>query len=284
MEQLLKQDDLVAYFNADTALNTSSNVEVIAARDSYKKALYSVTYTNSTAGAATLGAVSSVGGGTQLVFQFGTTQATGAAKYLTATLAAGDKQDDIADAVMTAINADADYVAATITSATNNFFQVTKRVSGTATLNTSPVDVSFPSISFVIDAAQTSTKATLTPSAYNVASNLAGKNSQLFTLTAAAPVVKNGLRVTLRNTGNVAFPATTTVVLSGASDTALETANNAAPNGVNNLIVAGVNIPTWVSTTKEDAEDYVTTFTEISAGTETGTAAVAAKVTNRTGW
>ena len=96
----------------------------------------------------------------------------------------------IADAVMTAINADADYVAATITSATSNFFQVTKNVSGTATLNTSPVDATFPSVSFVIDAAQTSTKATLTPSAYNVASNLAGSNSSLFTLAAAAPVVK----------------------------------------------------------------------------------------------
>jgi hypothetical protein len=277
-------DDLVAYLNADTALNTSSNVEVIAARDSYKKALYSVTYTDSTLGAATLAVVSGIAGGAQLVFQFGTTQSTGLAKYLTATLAAGDTQAGIADAVRAAIHADADYSAVTITSAGSNFVLVTKNVSGTATLNTSPVDVSFPSISFVIDAAQTSTKATLTPTAYNVASNLAGSNSSLFTLTASAPTVKNGLRVTLRNTGNVAFPATTTVVLSGASDTALETANNAAPTGTNNIIAAGVNIPTWVSTTKEDAEDYVSTFASISAGTVTGNAVVAAKTTNRTGW
>ena len=277
-------DDLVAYLNADTSFNTSSNTEIIAARDAYKKALYSVTYTDSTLGAATLATVSAIGGGAQLVFQFGTTQATGLAKYLTATIAAGDQQDDIADAVMAAIHADADYVAVTITSATSNFFQVTKNVSGTATLNTSPVDVSFPSVSFVIDAAQTSTKATLTPSAYNVASNLAGSNSSLFTLASAAPTVKNGLRITLRNTGNVAFPAATTVVLSGASDTALETANNDAPTGTNNIIAAGVNIPTWVSTTKEDAEDYITVFTDISAGTVTGAAAVAGKTTNRTGW
>jgi hypothetical protein len=276
-------DDLVAYLNADTALNTSSNVEVIAARDSWKKALYSVNYTNSTLGAATLGVVSSVGGGTALVFQFGTTQATGDALYLTATLAANDTQDDIADAVMTAINAHAEYSASTITSAGSNFFVVTKNVSGSPTQNTSPLQVSFPSISFVIDAAQTSTTATLTPSAYNVASNLAGKNSSLYTLTAAAPTVKNGLRVTLKNTGSVAMPSTTTVVVSGASNTAIATSAGIS-NGVNGVMLAGKNIPTWVSTTYEAPEDYVTTFAQISAGTQSGSAAVAAKLTNRTGW
>ena len=79
------------------------------------------------------------------------------------------------------------------------------------------------------------------------------------------------------------MPAATTVVLSGASDTALETANNGAPNGVNNLILAGKNIPTWVASTNEAPEDYVTTFAQITAGTA-GSAAVAAKLTNRTGW
>jgi hypothetical protein len=284
-------DDLVAYLNADTSLNTSSNVEVIAARDSWKKALYSITYTNSTAGAASLGAVSAVSGaqnngltaGTALMFQFGNHQGTGLAKYLTATVAAGDRQDGIADAVRAAIEADADYSAATITSAGSNFVLVTKMVSGTATQNTSPVDMSFPSISFVIDAAGTSTTAVLTPSAYNVASNSGAVTSQLFSLSAAAPVVKNGLRITLRNTGNVVMPATTTVVVSGASNTAIAT-GAIAPNGVNGIIAAGVNIPSWVSTTKEDAEDYVTVFTDISAGTTTGSAAVAGKTTNRTGW
>ena len=275
-------DDLVAYLNADTALNTSSNVEVIAARDSWKKALYSVNYTNSTLGAATLGVVSAVGGGTALVFQFGTTQATGDALYLTATLAANDTQDDIADAVMIAINAHAEYSASTITSAGSNFFVVTKNVSGSPTQNTSPLEVSFPSISFVIDAAQTSTTATLTPSAYNVASNLAGKNSSLYTLTAAAPTVKNGLRVTLKNTGSVAMPSTTTVVVSGASNTAIATSAGIS-NGVNGIIQAGKNIPTWVASTNEAPEDYVTTFAQITAGTA-GSAAVAAKLTNRTGW
>ena len=37
-------------------------------------------------------------------------------------------------------------------------------------------------------------------------------------MASAAPTVKNGLRITLRNTGNVAFPAATTVVLSGVAN------------------------------------------------------------------
>jgi hypothetical protein len=257
-------DDLVAYLNADTSLNTGANVDVIAARDSWKKAIYSTTYVNSTLAAATGGAVSSVAGGTALVFGFGTTQSTGLAKYLTAVVAAGDTSDDIADAVMTAINSDVDYSAATRTSGTSNFFTVTKNVSGTATQNTSPLDVSFPSISFVLDAAQTSTTASLTPTAYNVASNLAGSNSSLFTLSATAPSVKNGLRVTLKNVGSTIMPTTTTVVVSGASNTAIAT-SAAASTGTNGIMAAGVNIPSWVSTTNESPEDYVTTFAQIAA-------------------
>ena len=284
-------DDLVAYLNADTALNTSSNVEVIAARDSWKKALYSVNYTNSTLGAATLGVVSAVGGGTALVFQFGTTQATGDALYLTATLAANDTQDDIADAVMIAINAHAEYSASTITSAGSNFFVVTKNVSGSPTQNTSPLEVSFPSISFVIDAAQTSTTATLTPSAYNVASNVAGKNSSLYTLTAAAPTVKNGLRVTLKNTSSQAFASAVSLYATAVSNTAIiANSGNVAdgnpsanPNGADNLLVLGTNAPSYAN--YASVEQYVTAYGDITAGTTTTTGStVAAVSTNRTGW
>ena len=79
------------------------------------------------------------------------------------------------------------------------------------------------------------------------------------------------------------MPATTTVVVTAVSNAALKTSAGAS-NGVNGIMAAGVNIPSWVSTTYEAPEDYVTTFAQISAGTESGDAAVAAKVTNRTGW
>ena len=113
--------------------------------------------------------------------------------------------------MMTAINSDAQYQAVTMTSTGSNVFKVTRSVSGTAAVDMSPL-ISIPTPSVVYDAAQTSTTAGLTPSAYNVASNLAGKNSSLYTLSVTG-VDKNGLRVTLKNTGSLAFPSTVTCLL-----------------------------------------------------------------------
>ena len=97
----------------------------------------------------------------------GTDAGTGAAKYIaTGTVAAGSASDDIATAMMTAINNDAQYQAVTMTSVGSNVFKVTRSVSGTATTDMSPL-ASIPTPSIVYDAAQTSTTAGLTPSAYN---------------------------------------------------------------------------------------------------------------------
>ena len=147
----------------------------------------------------------------------------------------------------------------------------------------SPLALAVPTPSLVIDAAQTSTTATLTPSAYNVASNLAGKNSSLYTLSITG-TDKNGLRVSLKNTGSLAFPSTVTLVGDTASNTAIIT-SAAAQDGVNGLLVDGVNIASYNATNSPSTADYVTSFTEISAGTTTTTtAAVTAVTLNRTGW
>jgi hypothetical protein len=272
-------DHLVTYLNNNTSYNTTDNMEIIAARDGAKSLLVTVSYVNSTAGAATAGVTSSAGA---ITFQMGTDAGTGAAKYLaTASLPAGSAADDIADGLMDAIHADAQYQAVTMTSINSNVFKVTRSVSGTATADMSPL-ASIPTPSFVLDAAQTSTVAGLTPSAYNVASNLAGSNSSLFTLSAAG-VDKAGLRVSLKNTGSLAFPATVTLVGDTASNTAIIT-SAAAQDGVNGLLVDGVSIGSYSSANYTGTADYVTTFAQVSAGTTSTTGAVTAVNTNRTTW
>ena len=65
----------------------------------------------------------------------------------------------------------------------------------------------------------------------------------------------------------------------------LTTTGAAAPNGENGLLVDGVSIASYNATTDPSVADYVTSFTEISAGTTTTTtAAVTAVTLNRTGW
>ena len=272
-------DHLVTYLNNNTTYNVTDNMEIIAARDGAKSLLVTVSYVNSTAGAAVAGLTSSAG---IITFQMGTDAGTGAALYLaTASLPAGSATDDIADGVMDAINADGQYQAVTMTSIGSNVFKVTRSVSGTATADMSPL-VSIPTPSFVLDAAQTSTVAGLTPSAYNVASNLAGSNSSLFTLSTSG-AAKAGLRVSLKNTGSLAFGSTVTLVGDVQSNTAIIT-SAAAQDGVDGLLVDGVSIGTYSSANYTGTADYVTTFAQVSAGTTATTGAVTAVNTNRTTW
>jgi len=284
-------DDLVAFMNADTSLNTTEGLDIVAARDGAAKAFYTVTYINSTLGNATAGAISATSGtqlngltaGTDLVFQFGT-DLTGAPLYLTATVAADDEQEGIADAVMTAINANGQYAAATIASSGDNVFVVTRNTSGTSTRDMSPLVGSFPTIDYVIDAAGTSTTAVLVPSAYNVASNTAGIASSLFSLPDVAAVTKYGIRMSLKNVGTVAFTTTVTATLAAVSNTAIVPTSITSVNGYDNLLVEGTNIATYNATTDPDVRTYVATFAQISAGTSTTTGAVTASLINRTGW
>ena len=287
--------DLINYVNADTALNTADNVELIAAQDGYNRAAYTISYTNSpgTSGAVE-GVVSTAG---NLYFTFGTDTGTGATNQLTAALLAGDSEADVADAIMTAINAHADYAAATATgNANSNRFIVTRNVSGTGGVNASPeiTSSSFPTIDISVGVATTT--AVLTGSAYNgviraldmaagsaSAINARGTASGFFSIPDVSGTYLAGLRLTLRNDGNIALVGTTTAVIAGASNTAIN-ANTGDPDGTDNLLVKGVNISTYVASTNEGPATYVAAFSDIASGTTTTTGAVTAVLTDRTGW
>ena len=95
---------------AQTQSTVGANIDVTAAQDAHAMGLYSVSYLNSTGANATAGAVSTAG---NLLFTFGNDEDgadSDATLTLTAVLAQGDTDDDIADAVMTAINADGLYL------------------------------------------------------------------------------------------------------------------------------------------------------------------------------
>ncbi|MED5354230.1 MAG: hypothetical protein VX573_00265 [Bacteroidota bacterium] len=287
--------DLINYVNADTALNTADNVELIAAQDGYNRAAYTIAYTNSpgTSGAVE-GVVSTAG---NLYFTYGTDTGTGATNQLTAALLAGDSEADVADAIMTAINAHADYSAVTATgNANSNRFIVTRNVSGTGGANTSPeiTSSSFPTIDISVGVATTT--AVLTGTAYNgvISSavltagsassiNARGTASGFFSIPDVSGTYLAGLRLTLRNDGNVALVGTTTAVIAGASNTAIS-ANTGDPDGTDNLLVKGVNISTYVASTNEGPATYVAAFSDIASGTTTTTGAVTAVLTDRTGW
>ena len=52
-----------------------------------------------------------------------------------------------------------------------------------------------------------------------------------------------------------------------------------------NLLVEGTNAPTWAAGVNDSIKDYVTAYSDITAGTTTTTGStVAAVTTNRTGW
>ena len=198
---------------------------------------------------------------------------------------------------MAAINAHADYSAVTATgNANSNRFIVTRNVSGTGGANTSPeiTSSSFPTIDISVGVATTT--AVLTGTAYNgvikaadLASgsassiNARGTASGFFSIPDVSGTYLAGLRLTLRNDGNVALVGTTTAVIAGASNTAI-TANTGDPDGTDNLLVKGVNISTYVASTNEGPASYVAAFSDIASGTTTTTGAVTAVLTNRTGW
>jgi hypothetical protein len=75
--------------------------------------------------------------------------------------------------------------------------------------------VSFPDITFYTSSATTT--AGLVPTAYNVASNTVGAASQLYSLSSSKRI-HNGLRLSVKNVGSVAFSANVTAVMQIASN------------------------------------------------------------------
>ena len=283
--------DLIGFMNADTSLDTGYNIDISAAQDGFNKALYTITYTNSTGAAATAGLVSTSG---LLAFTFGTNLSDGSVKSLAANVTDGNAAAGIATGVIAAINSDGtgDYTAAA-TGGNGNAFYVTKAVSASGQ-DTSPLITlsSFPAISF--EAAGSTTTAVLTPDGYTTVSvsnltlidgtatevNSLGSSNSLYSLTSGKSLL-SGLRITLTNDGSVAMG--TVGVSMGVSNTGIiNTVTDLDSSIAAGLMTAGTNIATFGGSNGESMANYVAAFSAISSGTTSG--AVTAVTTDRTGW
>ena len=76
-------------------------------------------------------------------------------------------------------------------------------------------------------------------------SNVEGSNSSFYSFT-VTETKKYGIRVTLKNTGSLAFASTVGTYANKDSNTAIVTGTAAQGVLTNGLLVAGVNITTWV--------------------------------------
>ena len=262
---------------------TTDGVEVIAARDSYKKAFYTITFVSSTGGTAAAGSVSTAG---NLIVEFGDQEDDSTDLDSTVALAAGDSQADVANAIMTAINASDEYTAATVTSNSSNVFTVMAHVANSAGLDVSPLAPgfnggSFPSIVYDLDSSTVSMVRGDTSSDLDEA-----RNDGLFQLPTVAPVMRNGMRVSIKNTGNIAFPTASTVTNNTVSGTAIVSVGGAdVANAELNDFDRGINTPTGskdgdLDVAGEMIYTYVALFSEINPGGSV----TATKLTNRLGW
>ena len=262
---------------------TQDGVEIIAARDAYKRAFYTITFVSSTGGTAVAGSVSTAG---TLLVEFGDQEDDTTDLDLSVTLAAGDSQADVAEAIRAAIHASDEYTAATETSNSSNVFSVMAHVANSAGLDVSPLapgfnDGSFPSIVYDLDGSTVSMVRGDTASDLDEA-----RNDGLFQLPTVAPVMRNGMRVSVKNTGSIAFPTTSTVTNNTVSGTALVSVGGAGVADAElNDFDRGLNAPTGsqdgdLDVAGEMIYTYVALFTEINPGGSV----TATKLTNRLGW
>jgi len=295
-------DQLVAYMNADTTLD-GLGIDIIADRTGYEQTLLTFVYTESTGAAQVAGNTSGTG---QTAYTVTVTE-TGANSIVYATNANNDAAANIADDFKAAINT-ATGIDISVADGTNTDQLVaTRMISGGSTADYSPLAVNV-TVTPIIDAAQVSTSipllgnatldygarlvaATAAGGGYNsttpsAISNASAKASGYFNFDVTESAL-GGIRVSLKNTGSLAFASAVTLIATAVSNTAIITETvkgdgTKADDGWHNLLVAGTNAPTYANDPAIQA--YITAFTEITSGTTTTTAAVAAVDTDRTGW
>jgi len=281
----------------DTYDLSAANLDIEAALDSAERYIYTVTYnsiSNSVTSAATVSATGFINA------TFGLDLA-GDSRVLSWTATAGDAAEQIADDLVTAIDALADYNATSITTGINAYksFYVTRDVSGTDTVDRSPLMAAAPALNFVIDAAMTSTTAVLGKAGvggYETASHLSNTYaSSRFSLPSITPTKQSNLRITLKGTNGLAMNSAVTLTFAGnTSNTAISSTITGA-QGANELshllLVDGVSIVSASANGSSGTADatattyYVAASNAISAGTENiQTAGVTAITTDRTGW
>jgi outer membrane murein-binding lipoprotein Lpp len=296
--------DLVNYMNADTTL-AGLGIDVTASRDGFEKWLYTVEYITASGTIQAATASSTTG---YINATFGTSE-NGTTQVLSSYFTAAPTEAQIANALMADIealnlwNATTGVAHNSNPAARSNKFWVTRNVSksGYSEQDTSPLAIDPPSLTFVLDAAQTSTTLTLTPSTFDglfdsvsnagSVSNLNGSTSSagatpVFSIFASKAQYE-GLAIRLKNTGTTAFSSSVTLTHMGTSQVAINSAGG--KTGVADLLVAGTNMVTAASVTSSSGSTsskptyWVASFANINNGTPT-TQGDAAVTTDRTGW
>jgi hypothetical protein len=276
-------DDLVAYINADTSLD-GLGINLVADRAGYEKTLMTLNYTISGDNGAsnTTGTLASVG---KVWYTVNTTE-TGSSSYIETTVAnaLGGTTSSIRSGLVQALNA---HNFGAVKGTNDNQIIVTRMISGGTTTDKSGLS-SIVNVTPYIDLAQTSTTAVFLTGV----NNYAAKTSGNFAFTVTEEEI-SGIRITLRNSGSVAFSSAVSLYGAAASNTAILTAGDgegtvvdgtAKPNGTDRLLVSGTNVAAWTATYTSPG-DLVTDYGDIAAGTTTTTsAAVTAVSTDRTGW
>jgi hypothetical protein len=289
--------DLVAYVNGDTSWG--SDITVTATNTGFMRSNQTVNFTRAVTGNP--GQVSVTGSNSKLWFKLGSTSISG-----TITLTNSEVAADIAQGLATTISSMKNtaqaytYGAAYIAGGT---IAITKRVSvaGYPDDITSGVS-SLPAISFVIDAAQTSTTLGLgtgnTGAAPTTTSNLASLNQAGWSSGIFLNVTKNdvpGVTVKLVNSNNGVAELATDVIsaanvyatnTSGTMGATGRTTSITTENRVLQRIItdAGYTTQMLVSGTHflGPNSTHAAVFADVSTATTSTTQAAA--VTNRSGW
>ncbi len=275
-------DQLVSYINADTSLQ-ALGIDVSADRQGFEKTLLAMTFTTSSNNGLTnsAGQISAAG---RIAYNVTTTE-TGATSTIYSVDASAD--DGVANLTLDLRDALQAHNFSAAAGTNNNQLIVSRMISGGTTTDRSPLHTQV-TVAPVIDASQGSTIATFLKG--DTVSNLAGKTSGNFEFSVSSADI-SGFRVTLKNTSSQAFATAVSLYATAVSNTAIiANSGNVAdgnpsanPNGADNLLVLGTNAPTFAN--YGSVEQYVTAYTDITAGTTTTTGStVAAVATNRTGW
>ena len=272
--------DLITYINGDTSWG--SDLTVTAVSGGYYRSNQTVNFTEALTGNPAQ--VSVTGSSNKLWYKLGSTHISG-----TITLSNSDVAADIAGALATAISSMKNTAQAYTYGAayvTGGKIAITKRVS----IAGYPDDIttgvtSLPAISFVIDAAQTSTTLGLTSSATsNLASlSYAGANSGVFLSITQNDVPGMTIKLVNNNAGATTLSGssvssslhtgTTSGILGGIGYAAASNTLNTSP--IVTSLVSGTHFI-------GPNTSYANVFADVS--TATTSESQAAAITNRSGW
>ena len=277
--------DMIAFINADTTFDSAS-IDITVSNNGFLRSLQEIQYTDDAGAALTVSASGNIW------YKLGSTTASGAVA-----LTAGQGAANIANAVATAIEAHT-YDSASLYNATANgaVVEITKAVSISGYADDVTAAASVPTISFVIDAAMTSTTAELGDADSAGTSNTALQGAATgFNLNVVKTDV-NGITFKMVSTNtNVArfagdrvlhIPGATSPTIGypalggSASQTAEQTGGTNTYEAVSATLVSGTH---FLVTDANGVNDYATTFAQISSVTA-GATTQAAAVTDRTGW